>query len=168
GEGVIAAPMSYAVDGVQHVAILAGFGGVGPLAGAIATPNRPRAPGKLYVFKIGGGPVPPPPAAPAPAPIDLAGLEGDGDPVAGRAAYNEFCFVCHSANASGGYLPDLRRSGVVRDAAVFRSVVIDGALKENGMASFAKYLSRDDAENIRAFIAAEARAEAARGAAPAP
>ena len=34
----------------------------------------------------------------------------------------------HGANASGGYLPDLRRSGMIHAADSFKSVVIDGAL----------------------------------------
>lgn len=38
----------------------------------------------------------------------------------------------------------------------WKSVVIDGALKERGMASFAGFLSPKDAEDIRAYVIAEA------------
>ncbi len=158
GNGVIAAPMTYEIDGVQYVAILSGYGGVAPLAAAAFLPEGVRGPGKLHVFKLDGAkPAAPVRAARTPSPIDLADLKASGDPAKGRAVYNEFCFVCHSANASGAFLPDLKRSAAVRDANVFKAVVLEGARAPNGMVSFAKHLSEQDAENVRAFIVSEAK-----------
>ena len=69
GSSILAAPMTYRVDGVQYVAVQTGWGGGGwgfvpPYAAAYAKGNANR----LLVFKIGGGEVPVPddlPRAPA-------------------------------------------------------------------------------------------------------
>ena len=39
----------------------------------------------------------------------------------------------------------------------WKSVVIDGAKKANGMASFARFMSPKDAEDVRAYVLTEAR-----------
>ena len=59
GVGIMAAPMTYEVAGVQYVAVMAGYGG-----GAIATTYPDFAAGSRYLnegriieFKLGGGPV---------------------------------------------------------------------------------------------------------------
>jgi quinohemoprotein ethanol dehydrogenase len=49
-------------------------------------------------------------------------------------------------------LPDLRKSAVIADAAVFKQVVIEGILKERGMISFASVLKPEEAEQVRAYI----------------
>jgi quinohemoprotein ethanol dehydrogenase len=58
GSSILAAPMTYKVDGVQYVAVQAGWGGGGwgfvpPYAAAYAKGNANR----LLVFKLGGGEV---------------------------------------------------------------------------------------------------------------
>jgi alcohol dehydrogenase (cytochrome c)/quinohemoprotein ethanol dehydrogenase len=67
--------------------------------------------------------------------------------------------------------PDLRYAGAIQSADAFKTVVIDGALTQNGMVSFAKAIKPEDAEAVRAYIVAKAneakKAEAAKGAAPA-
>ena len=54
--GIIAAPMTYAIDGEQYVAILAGWGGVWDIAPGImaSKSGRPRNISRLLVFKLGG------------------------------------------------------------------------------------------------------------------
>ena len=52
--------------------------------------------------------------------------------------------------------PDLRYSGALGSAEAFKAIVIDGALTQNGMVSFAKAISRDDAEAVRAYIVSKA------------
>ena len=47
---------------------------------------------------------------------------------------------------------------MLRTEADFKSVVIDGVLKSRGMVGFAKYMSPQDAENIRAYLLTLARA----------
>ncbi|MFD2578883.1 c-type cytochrome [Novosphingobium colocasiae] len=66
--------------------------------------------------------------------------------------------MCHGPGAiSSGVVPDLRRSGALTSAEAWQAVVIDGALKDRGMVSFAKYLSKQDAEDLRAYVADRAR-----------
>ena len=81
----------------------------------------------------------------------------------GRALYGVYCSVCHGGNAiSGGIVPDLRyRIGALDP--LWQSIVIDGALAENGMAAWDAYLSRDEADAIKAYVAHEARLGHQRG-----
>ena len=58
---------------------------------------------------------------------------------------------------SAGELPDLKRSGMLPDAESWKQVVIGGALASRGMASFAKYLTPEEAEAIRAYVATTAQ-----------
>jgi PQQ-dependent dehydrogenase (methanol/ethanol family) len=155
--GIIAAPMTYALDGEQYVAVMVGYGGAGALSAAAFLPDRPRLPGRIMVFKLGATAQATPYVIPPKPAIDLTGVSSRGNVAAGRSAFNANCLVCHSANASGGYLPDLRRSATIRDTAAFKSIVIDGALSANGMASFSRYLDATQAENIRAYLITEAR-----------
>jgi len=54
-------------------------------------------------------------------------------------------------------MPDLRRSGVLASKEAWQSVVIGGVLKTKGMVSFSRWLTADDAEAIRAYVAGRAR-----------
>nr|QQZ50845.1 c-type cytochrome [Phenylobacterium glaciei] len=73
--------------------------------------------------------------------LDLAGVTSAGDVKAGFALFHNNCQVCHGPSASGAFLPDLKKSQMLLSADAFKSVVIDGALKANGMASFARFLT---------------------------
>ena len=50
-----------------------------------------------------------------------------------------------------GY-PDLNYTMALNNAPLFKAIVIDGALKENGMMPFNKSLSAQDAEAVRAYL----------------
>ncbi len=158
GNGVIAAPSTYEIGGEQYVAVMAGYGGAAALAASWALPARPRLPGRLLVFKLGGtAKVAPYPKA-TPRTIDLTGVTSSGDAKAGNALFHGNCAVCHGSSASGTYLPDLRTSPMILTSDNFTSVVLGGALKSQGMVSFAKYLTPKQAEDVRAYILTEARA----------
>lgn len=155
----LAGPISYEVNGEQHIAVLAGYGSVFFLAGGFAAPEPGRPiNGRVYVFKAGG-------KAPAPE-IPLARLETPRPPAIrvnaatlarGEQVYGQFCAVCHGVSAiSGGVLPDLRRAGSLQDAATWRSIVVDGALDARGMPKLGDWVSPADAEAIRAYVAREA------------
>ncbi|MDX5332051.1 MAG: c-type cytochrome, partial [Caulobacteraceae bacterium] len=163
--GVIAPPATYEVDGEQYLALMVGYGGAGALSSPALLPERSRLPGRLLVFKLGG-------SAQAPAydiveqpALDLAGVSSRGDAQAGFVSFQQYCQVCHGPNASGRYLPDLKRSPMLLSQENWRSVLIDGALAPRGMASFSRFLTPEQAENIRAYVLAEARRG---GAAPPP
>ena len=59
-------------------------------------------------------------------------------------------------------MPDLRRSAAVRDADMWRQIVIDGLLKDQGMASFRHYMSATQAESIRVYVSNRAAQEKKR------
>lgn len=76
----------------------------------------------------------------------------------GRRLYEGDCSVCHGPSGrSSGVLPDLRRSGALAERELWRDVVIDGALKDRGMVSFARWLTPAQAETIRAYVGEHAR-----------
>jgi mono/diheme cytochrome c family protein len=157
GEGVIAAASTYALDGQQYVAVMTGYGGTGPLFQHWALPDRPRLPGRLLVFKLGGTDTVLAFPKPPPRTLDLASIGSNGDPARGKALFHQNCVICHSSNATGRYLPDLQTSPMITSDAAFRTVVLDGALAKDGMVSFAKFLTPGEAESIRAYIIDESR-----------
>lgn len=156
GQSIIAPPISYRIKGEQYIAVMAGFGGAGALVGKIV-PNQPRGNGRLMVFKLGGTARPTSAAVADLPPIDVTGLSSTANPDIGMAEYDRTCGVCHGANASVSYTADLRRSGALRDPAVWKSVVIDGTLKDQGMVGFGQILTPAEAENIRAYVIRQAK-----------
>jgi PQQ-dependent dehydrogenase (methanol/ethanol family) len=163
GVGITAAPMTYKIGDTQYVAVMVGYGGAAPLAAHFALPDRPRLAGRLLVFKIGGTDTAPA-YAPAPKiPISFTGVTTTGDEKAGFTQYEASCGFCHGPSVSGRYLPDLKTSPLILTKDDFASVVLGGAKKSNGMASFAKFLTPDQVENIRAYILKQAKAAQAAG-----
>ena len=76
---------------------------------------------------------------------------------AGAKLYGRYCGVCHGdAAISVGVLPDLRASPVIADAGQFAEIVLNGARKDNGMASFDSVLDAETAEAVRAYIISRA------------
>ena len=160
GTGIMAGASTFAVGGTQYVAVLAGRGGALPLSIGYAigqardVPNVPR----LLVFKLGGQAQLPPATAQDSSPVTLPATTGTPEQVAqGRALYGRYCQVCHGASAGGGgVLPNLQRSATLGDAAAWKSILIDGALKSNGMVSFAKVLTPEQAQLVRLYVIDEA------------
>jgi len=48
--------------------------------------------------------------------------------------------------------PDLKVAAALNSAELFKAIVVDGILQNNGMVSFASVLTPDDAESIRAYV----------------
>ena len=156
GNGVIAAPMTFEIKDEQYVALLVGNGGAVAAGGGLTAP-WPRLPGRLMVFKLGGTVKAPEHKAAEMPPVDLTGVTSAGDVKNGAAVYNRNCFMCHGAQVSGSWHPDLKRSQMLRAEEDWRSVVIDGARSSRGMASFARFLTPADAEDVRAYVLSVAR-----------
>ena len=158
GTGIMAAPISYEVDGEQYVAVLAGFGGaLAPLYPNESAPHRYQNYGRLLAFKLGGGTVPLPPARLpgfTPEPPEIAAAPGVADK--GRDLFMSWCVGCHGARGEKrlSAYPDLYRLSPETYAA-FDSIVRGGKLAASGMASFADALSADDVAAIRAYLARE-------------
>lgn len=157
--GVLAAPMSYAIDGEQYIAIVVGWGAISGnfVSTVLNADGNMRNISRILAFKIGGTaqlPAPPERPAPPPPPEDFGSQE---QIVAGGGDYVRYCADCHGLDAkSGGVLPDLRHSAMTRTTESFASVVLEGIYLDKGMASFAPVLTAEEAESIRAYIAYQA------------
>ena len=158
GNGIIAAPISYELNGQQYVAVMAGFGG-STIATGFQFPQRERRAGRLLIFRLDGkASAPAYPTIPRPA-LQITEPEAPAATIkVGEATFANNCLVCHGLGAIGGILPDLRRSPAITDKVVFKSIVLDGALTSQGMISFRHRLSDADAEAIRKYLQYRARA----------
>ena len=73
--------------------------------------------------------------------------------------------MCHDTSyANRGAFPDLRYSPAINTPEVMRTIVIDGAMQDGGMASFKGKVSPEELESIRAYLID--RANQAKAAAP--
>ena len=156
GTSVMAAPMTYRVNGQQYVAVLAGYGG-----GNLAVPLPPESAayrygneGRLIALKLGGGAVPmPAPATDPPFAEPVARPTGAAQVARGEVLYNRFCSRCHIFDRA--ILPDLRRMSAATDQ-LFYEIVLNGAYVAKGMGRWDDVLSRSDAEAVHAYILEQA------------
>ncbi|MSR03078.1 MAG: PQQ-dependent dehydrogenase, methanol/ethanol family [Gemmatimonadetes bacterium] len=161
GTGIMAAPISYEIDGEQYLAVLAGFGGaIAPVYPKEIAAYRYQNYGRLLAFKLGGAPTPLPPARvtqTTPEPPTLAGMT-DAMADRGGPIFGAKCSVCHGGRGEAqlSAYPDLNRL-TIQTHAVFDSIVLHGRLKDSGMASFADVLTPADASAIHAYLLREQR-----------
>ncbi|WP_174704251.1 PQQ-dependent dehydrogenase, methanol/ethanol family [Pseudomonas abyssi] len=152
--GVIAAPMTYQHNGQQYIALMAGWGGAAALFGgdaAVATGTRNIS--RMLVFKLDGkAQLSSPPQQQAIDRVPQPVVAAASDIEQGALNYGIYCTVCHGVGAvGGGTIPDLRYSSdAVRDA--WEAIVLQGAFRGKGMASFADSLSSEQAQQIKLYI----------------
>ena len=157
--GVLAGPVSYEAGGEQYIAVPVGWGGIFALApgeiGLIS--GRLGNHSRVLAFKLGAKVTLPADSPPPPLTFTPPEATASDETVAkGKALYSRHCGQCHGdAAVSGGLLPDLRATPGI-DAALWKSVVIDGVRADRGMVSFASELSEDDVAAIRAYVIARA------------
>jgi len=167
--GIIAPPITYSINGEQYVAVLAGWGGVWPLspAGVLSGQEKPLPNvSRLLVFKLGSKTTLPERPFNQ-RPLDPPPFNGTAAQVSsGSYDYGRYCGQCHNDAAIGGgtVTPDLRRSAALENEATWQAIVHDGALKDNGMVSFAPSLSRERIEAIRQYVIKRANEDKALGA----
>ena len=150
GSGIVAAPVTYAVDGTQYVSIAVGWGG------AYAESQRAtekRDPGRVYTYALGGNAALP---ANTPYPMEplLAGVAYDPADVAeGTLLYISNCVLCHGWPGvdPGG---NIRNLGYVGAATIenLEAMVFNGPFLAQGMPDFTGKLSAAEVVKIRAFI----------------
>ena len=150
GTGVVAAPITYEVDGRQYVSVAVGWGGVYGLAQR-ATDRQ--GPGTVYTFAVGG-------KAPLPDFVAyrlgelVSGVKYDPAQVqAGTMLYVSNCVFCHGVPGvdRGGNIPNLG----YMDAAMIEHLdkfIFKGPAMARGMPDFSERLSLDDVQKIKAFI----------------
>jgi quinohemoprotein ethanol dehydrogenase len=163
--GIMASPITYELDGEQYVAVAQGWGGESSLPfGAVSGPQNMVNISRLLVFKRGGlGKLPVIETDEQILPPHELAMASTEQVEQGRELYNQYCAVCHGGNAiSGGILPDLRYRIADLDPA-WQSIVIDGSLAVNGMPTWQDYLSPEEADLIKSYVAHEARLGHQRG-----
>jgi quinohemoprotein ethanol dehydrogenase len=154
GTGIGAAPISYRAGGEQYIAVAVGWNGVR------LQPDPPDAPepysnaGRLIVLKLGGGKVPVAVHAPPLAPLMTGYGPQPPELVAkGRGVYRANCARCHGYGGERTAFPDLRRM-TPETLEAFDDIVLRGAYRSAGMASFADVIGPADTRAIRAYLIA--------------
>src|SRR5690606_25233631 len=135
GSSIMAAPMSYEIDGVQYLAVQTGWGGGGWFAphdtsAVIRYGNDNR----ILAFRLDGGAVPLPELLSAVGPIPeppVARPADEGLVQQGGQLFARSCAICH-ANIDYGLTPDLRRMDAATHA-TFKPIVLYGARRYRGM-----------------------------------
>jgi len=167
GLGIIAAPITYEVNGTQYVSILVGYGGMAGLGSKLFDygwrfGEQPR---RLLTFALGRRtalPVGQPPRFTV-NPADDPALSIDAKQASqGANAYSaNFCSMCHGERleSTGSIAPDLRESRLALNWQAFRSVLHDGTLASAGMPKFDD-LSDSDMHAIYMYIRQRARESA--------
>ena len=149
---VMAAPISYRVDGEQYVSVMAGRGGGFSMMLGIEHP-RPNINGRLLTFKLGGTvklpPIPQSETLPEPvAMLDVTEAQMDR----GQFLYNRYCARCHGVNAvSDGSAPDLRHLPKQWHDN-FQNVVLNGMMAQAGMPGFDDVLNEEDTRFVQSYI----------------
>ncbi|QUD89276.1 PQQ-dependent dehydrogenase, methanol/ethanol family [Phenylobacterium montanum] len=153
GSHIMAAPMTYAVNGVQYVAVQTGYGGaaitVGPIPASSAA-SRFDNENRILAFKLDGGETPKPaprPQEPFPAPppskASLASIRR------GEVKFTEQCSRCHALGPS--VTPDLRKLSPQMHQA-FEDIVLHGVAGPLGMERFDDLLKPADVKAIHAYL----------------
>jgi PQQ-dependent dehydrogenase (methanol/ethanol family) len=141
---VVPGPISYSIGGVQYVAA------VSSASTGFAAANGVN---RLLVYRIGGTvelpPAPPQAAQVLNPPADF----GDATMHArGKDLYERSCTGCHEGGRMFSGFPDLNYSVALNSGALFKAIVVDGALAEGGMISFKNSLNDGDVEAIRSYL----------------
>jgi quinohemoprotein ethanol dehydrogenase len=154
GTPIMAAPMSYEVNGTQYVAVMGGHGGgyLGSFAGTAAMKYANE--GRIMVFKLGGEAIVPKP----PVRVTEPGRQpptrtaSPAQIQSGAKLFTIWCARCHSPGVPG-VTPDLShlRDGI-DNLVVFQAIVLQGAFLSGGMARFDDVLSPADTAAIHAYL----------------
>ena len=154
--GVIAAPVSYEIDGEQYITIVVGWGGVFSLAGGDLAKVYAdvRNNSRVLTFKLGSQHQLPTSEAYQDYPVTPPEKIGtSAEILAGKTLYQQYCNACHGGHAvGGGLIQDIRYGGVLPDAELWNEVLLEGLLTDRGMANFGSILTPKQASDIRAYV----------------
>lgn len=154
--GIVAAPVTYELDGEQYVAVASGWGGSYVLGyGGVLPTGSDYNTGRVLVFKLGAdGALPEIENAEDFVPDIPALLDvGPETLLAGKQIYANSCVQCHGDQAfPSGLTPNLRYSAVTADAELWQDVTFNGALAANGMPGFSKAFTAEQMEAVRAYV----------------
>ena len=150
GTGVVAAPMTYELDGKQYVSIAVGWGGV---YGQAQRANEKEGPGTVYTFVIGGTAVAPDVSKYQMGPL-VAGVKYDPAHVQeGTMLYVNNSVFCHG-------VPGVDRGGNIKNLGYISAdmlgnlgpMLFNGPYVQQGMPDFTGKLKTEDVAKLQAFI----------------
>jgi quinohemoprotein ethanol dehydrogenase len=152
GSGVVAAPMTYEIDGRQYVTIAVGWGGV---YGQMSRHSEFRTKGTVYTFALNGKAAMPP-FEPYVHSALLSGIPyGTGDVPEGTTLYMKNCVICHGVPGiqNGGNINNLGYVGApnIENLDTF---LFNGIMAEQGMPDFSGKLTVEQVRQLKAFIQA--------------
>jgi mono/diheme cytochrome c family protein len=143
--GIVAAPITYELEGQQYVAVSVG--------GAVPVGTTTRRTTRLLVFSRWQATLPP--SVSTPRPLNPPANSASAEVVEiGQQRYAQYCSQCHGDNGQtrGANFPNLTRTPLLHAQEAFDSVVLTGVLAERGMASFADALKAEDTQALRAYL----------------
>jgi quinohemoprotein ethanol dehydrogenase len=153
GSHIMAAPMTYTVNGVQFVAVQAGYGGAAITVGTIPPDSaalRFQNVNRIISFKLDGPAVPTPPRHRDPPFVEPPKQTAANARVrAGEVKFVQECSRCHVLGPS--ITPDLRNLTPALHA-TFKDIVLRGAVAPTGMESFDDLLSEQEVDDIHAYL----------------
>ncbi len=162
GTGVMAAPITYQIGGVQYVTVAAGWGGSFPLnGGPAALLANVWGGGRVLTYALGASSEPPRKAMPPPltghAPKPPATPPPAEHLARGSFLFAEHCMGCHGPKAiSGGSIVDLRDASA-ETLDQLEAILLRGAREPVGMPSFADRLSPEQVADIGIYLASRNR-----------
>ena len=151
--GIVAAPITYSIDGKQYVTVLVGYGGVFALQAGLP-PKNSGGPinGRIVTFALDGDLKLPERPRNIEMPKPPIPIEDQASIARGEDLYHWECHMCHGAGAvGGGVLADLRYMSEETHEK-FNAITLGGLYTEKGMVGFASRLSEQDAKDIHAYL----------------
>ena len=151
--GIVAAPITYSIDGRQYVTVVVGYGGVFALQAGLP-PKNTGGPinGRIVTFALDGDLKLPERPRNLEMPKPPAPIEDQASIARGEDLYHWECHMCHGAGAvGGGVLADLRYMSAETHEK-FNAITLGGLYVDKGMVGFASRLSEQDVEDIHAYL----------------
>lgn len=155
GTGMMAAPMTYSINGRQFVAIMAGVGGsLGTLQPPGSAAYRYGNRGRIIAFALDGG------AVPHPAELSREVNDFTEPPLARAGTASEVqegadlfmrnCARCHTNNGEGK-VPDLRHMTAATHAE-FDDILLHGSRANRGMGDFSGLLTKENVQALHDYL----------------
>lgn len=152
--GIVAPPVTYAIDGEQYISVAIGWGGIMTLnMGELLSEGAPPTVNRIVTFALGGEAELPKAEAPSLVLNPPAHTASEEQVSMGRVAYNKNCWMCHGdTGVNNGGVPNLRYSATISDSEVWSAFVLSGIAEPRGMPNFSGYVTPAEAEAIRAYM----------------
>jgi quinohemoprotein ethanol dehydrogenase len=151
GNGIMAAPGTWSLDGRQYVSVLVGWGGASGLYVANQT-KQYKAPGRVFTFVLDGKAKLEPVRGIEKNPLTvIASNATPAEVERGATLFGRRCSMCHGVAAvSGGTIADLRYA-LPGTYDIFDRIVRQGAYQGLGMPKF-DFLSEAEVAAVKGYL----------------